>query len=123
MRECGGLEKLTATLHHPSLSIKAKIAGAIWNCSSNATNRTHLRHIGTISSLLQLLYVNSLDFINSCKFKGISMASVNSDVKTNKLIDKNFHEVVSREVMTENSNSSNNSSSNNNNSDGISSND
>lgn len=68
IREIGGLEKITATLRHPSDSIKTKMAGAVWNCASNSDNRVYLRQLGAIPALLQLLRPNaasneSLEFI------------------------------------------------------------
>ncbi|EPY25397.1 vacuolar protein 8 [Angomonas deanei] len=55
IRNIGGLEKITATLRHPSDSIKTKMAGAVWNCASNAENRAYLRQLGAIPALLELL--------------------------------------------------------------------
>lgn len=55
LRDIGGLEKITATLRHPSDSIKTKMAGAVWNCASNPENRTYLRQLGAIPALLELL--------------------------------------------------------------------
>lgn len=55
IREIGGLEKITATLRHPSDSIKTKMAGAVWNCAANPENRTYLRQLGAIPALLELL--------------------------------------------------------------------
>jgi len=68
IREIGGLEKITATLRHPSDSIKTKMAGAVWNCASNSDNRVYLRQLGAIPALLELLRPNaasneSLEFI------------------------------------------------------------
>ncbi|CCW70516.1 unnamed protein product [Phytomonas sp. Hart1] len=59
IRETGGLEKLISTLRHFSTSIKAKIAGAIWNCASDEDNRNSLHNLGGIPALLGLFVLNS----------------------------------------------------------------
>jgi hypothetical protein len=55
VREAGGLEKITATLRHPSEIIQSKIAAAIWNCASNNDNRAYLRQLGAIPALIDVL--------------------------------------------------------------------
>ena len=55
VRDAGGLEKITATLRHPSEIIQSKIAAAIWNCASNNDNRAYLRQLGAIPALIEVL--------------------------------------------------------------------
>jgi hypothetical protein len=55
MRELQGLEKLVSCLVHPSSAIRAKFAGAVWNCGSDKENRAQLMRLGAVPLLVELL--------------------------------------------------------------------